>query len=111
MNFFILNPFPVPRPARTDHLWQNVVSRSGRLAAVDKRFSSWAKVVGTECGKLDDVEKDELILELDAAVAHLYGLDESQLAHVFETFHEGWDYETRLRATLKHFREWKRRTC
>jgi hypothetical protein len=29
--------------------------------------------------------------------------------HIFETFHEGWDHDARLRATLKHFREWKRR--
>ena len=43
----------------------------------------------------------------DAVVAHLYGLDEAQLVHVFETFHEGWDYEEPLRATLDHFLAWK----
>jgi len=50
-----------------------------------------------------------MIHELDAVVAHLYGLSEKHLVHLFETFHEGWDYDSRLRATLKHFREWKRR--
>ena len=29
-------------------------------------------------------------------VAHLYGLSEPQLVHIFETFHEGWHYEARL---------------
>jgi len=52
-------------------------------------------------------------------VAHLYGLTEPQLRHIFETFHEGWgpgatanhptlgDYDRRLRATLDHFRRWQ----
>ena len=50
-----------------------------------------------------------MLAELDAVVAHLYSLTEKHLVHIFETFHEGWNYDARLRATLKHFREWKRR--
>ncbi len=59
------------------------------------------------CGPLDEDEKEDMIHELDAVVAHLYGLTERQLVHIFETFHEGWDFEERLRATLRHFRHWK----
>ena len=51
-----------------------------------------------------------MIHELDAVVAHLYGLSERHLVHIFETFHEGWDNEARLRATLNYYREWKRRS-
>ena len=51
-----------------------------------------------------------MIHELDAVVAHLYGLTEKHLVHIFETFHEGWDYEERLRATLGHFGEWGKRS-
>ena len=54
-----------------------------------------------ECGKLDD-----MIAELDAVVAHLYGLSQPQLTHIFETFHEGSDYQLRLKAVLKHFAAW-----
>jgi hypothetical protein len=61
--------------------------------------------VGVECGKLDAAKKDDMIAELDAVVAHLYGLTEPQLVHVFETFHEGWDYEPRLKAVLAHYRQ------
>jgi len=50
-----------------------------------------------------------MIHELDAVVAHLYGLRENQLIHIFETFHEGWDYSRRLKATLKHFHDWRSR--
>ena len=51
-----------------------------------------------------------MIYELDAVVAHLYGLDERQLAHVFETFHEGWDFGNRLDGVLRHYRDWSRRS-
>ena len=60
-----------------------------------------------EYGKLDAAEKDDMIAELDAVVAHLYGLSESHLTHVFETFHEGWDFQPRLKAVLGHYKAWE----
>jgi hypothetical protein len=107
VNFFVLNPFPIPRPPRKGRLWQRVVDLAGRLAARDDRFAEWASTVGVDHGPLDEAAKDDRIHELDAVIAHLYGLSEAQLSHIFETFHEGWAYETRLRATLKHYAEWK----
>ena len=62
-----------------------------------------------ECGPLPPNEKDDHIHELDAVVARLYGLTEKQLVHIFETFHEGWDFEDRLDATLRHYGAWRRR--
>ncbi len=83
--------------------WQRTVALVGRLACPDKRFPKSAKAVGVEYGKLDAAEKDDMIAELDAVVAHLYGLSEPQLVHIFETFHEGWGYQPRLKAVLKHY--------
>ena len=65
-----------------------------------------APFAGQSSGRLFD---PDLTHELDAVVAHLYGLEENHLVHIFKTFHEGWDYEERLRATLKHFHDWRRR--
>jgi hypothetical protein len=48
-----------------------------------------------------------MIHELDAVVAHHYGLTEAHLTHILETFHEGWDHKPRLTAVLKHFRAWE----
>ncbi len=53
--------------------------------------------------------KEDMIHELDAVVAHLYGLSEPQIVHIFETFHEGWDYQERLEGVRRHFREWSSR--
>jgi len=99
-----------------------VAQLSDRLAAVDDRYAEWAAAVGVEYGRLPDDQKFDMICELDAVVAHLYGLDEKHLRHIFETFHEGWgpgtvaahptlgDYDLRLKTTLRHFREWQTRT-
>lgn len=103
LNFYVFCPFPVPRPARDNRFWRRAVSLAGRLGAPDDRFAEWAEAVGVECGPLAPDEKQDMIHELDAVVAHLYGLTAAQLTHIFETFHEGWDHEERLRATLKHF--------
>ena len=107
LTFFILNPFPVPRPSAESRLQDRVIALAGRLAAPDDRFADWTECLGVGCGPLEADEREEHIRELDAVVARLYGLDEAQLVHVFETFHEGWDYEEPLRATLDHFRAWK----
>ena len=108
INLSILNTFPVPRPSRKNPLWKRAVALSGRLASPDKRFSKWAKAVGMEYGQLDEKEKNNMIYELDAVVAHLYGLSRSQLIHIFETFHRTWDYKPRLTAVLKHYDFWKK---
>ncbi len=107
LTFEILNPMPIPRPAPEDPLRIRVIEIAGRLAAVDGRYSDWASQVGVEVGSVTNAaEKADLIAELDAVVAHLYGLTEKQLVHVFETFHVGWKYQDRLDATLVHFAKW-----
>ena len=110
VKFFVFNPFPIPRPRPGHPLHRRVVELAGRLACPDDRFIAWARQVGVDCGPLASDEKEDMIHELDAVVAHLYGLSERHLVHIFETFHEGWDNEARLRATLNYYREWKRRS-
>ena len=61
-----------------------------------------------EHGPLPADQKQAMIDELDAVVAHLYDLSADQLTHIFETFHEGWDYEPRLAAVMAHFDRWAR---
>ena len=102
LNYHVLDPFPVPRPSRGNPLWGRTVELAGRLACPDRRFARWAKAVGGEHGKFADEEKRGMIYELDAVVAHLYGLSEPQLRHVFETFHEGWELSQSFAAEFRH---------
>ena len=105
-NYYLFNQLPVPRPSKENVLWKRAVQLSGRLACSDERFVDWAAAVGVDYGPLDSDDKQDKIHELDAVVAHLYGLSEPQLVHVFETFHEGWHYEARLHEVLKHYHAW-----
>jgi hypothetical protein len=109
IDFHVFNPLPIPRVGH-DLRKARLLELAGRLAAPDDRFADWAEAVGVDCGPLPEAQKQDHIHELDAVVAHLYSLEEKHLVHIFETFHEGWDYEERLRATLKHFRQWKGRS-
>ena len=109
MNFFVLNYFPIPRPDVSNPLRKRVIELSGRLACPDARFADWAKEVGVGCGPLAGDEKQDMIQELDAVVAHLYGLTQEHLIHIFETFHVGWNYQTRLEETLRHYQKWRLR--
>ncbi|MEP9385572.1 Eco57I restriction-modification methylase domain-containing protein [Nocardioides cheoyonin] len=99
---------PVPRPRLGDPLRGRATEIAGRLAAVDDRYDAWARDVGVPVGSVKtDADKDDLIAELDAVVSLLYGLTEDQVEHIFSTFHRGWNYEPRLNAVLKHYREWR----
>lgn len=102
MDFHVLAPLPVPAGTPED-LATRLAQTAGRLACPDERFTDWAKAVGVDIGSVSDVERDGLIAELDAVVAHLYGLDQDDVKHIFETFHEGWDYSSRLAEVLAHF--------
>ena len=85
-----------------------LVEISGRLAAVDERYRSWADEVGVPVGSVTDpVEKQDLIDELDALVSLLYGLTADQVEHIYATFHRGWAYQPRLAAVLAHFHAWE----
>ena len=97
------NSFPIPRPGREDVLRRRVEEIAGRLAAVDGRYADWATVVGVSVASVaDETERAELVAELDAAVAVLYGLDGDDVRVIFETFHEGWDCADRLERVLAH---------
>jgi hypothetical protein len=86
LNFFVLNSLPVPRPPLDDHRWARVVELSGRLAAIDDRYAEFATAVGVEIGSLGSPAKAAAIAELDAVVAHLYGLDRAELELMFDDF-------------------------
>ena len=102
----ILDNFPIPdADIDNDPTARRTVEIAGCLAAVDDRFSEWAAAVGVPVGSAnDEPTKSELICELDACVARLYGLDEDDLAVIYDTFHEGADYSDRLTAVLSHLR-------
>jgi hypothetical protein len=105
VDFHVIDAFAVPRFSRDDPLRRRAEQIAGCLAAVDDRYAAWADAVGVPVGSVStDDERDDLLAELDAVVACLYGLDEDDIVHIFETFHTGWDYGPRLERVRKNFR-------
>ena len=106
MTFEQIGLLSIPDLGEGHPVRDRVVEIAGRLAAVDERFEEWAAEVGVQVASANEKSiKLELICELDACVAFLYGLDEDDLAVVYETFSETVDYSERHAAVLSHFRK------
>jgi hypothetical protein len=107
-NFHIVNGMPVPHPLAGDPRRLRIIEIAGRLSARDDRFIDWAENVGVPIGSVKSAEQqDELIAELDALVASLYGLSGGQIEHIFSTFHRGWSYQPRMTKVLEYFNQIK----
>lgn len=105
MTFAIYDELPAPDVGTGHPGFELIVEIAGRLAAVDNQLSSWAEEVGVSVSSVSSAEGLQLICQLDAAVAHLYGLTADELRHVYETFHTGWKAEERepyTEAVLSH---------
>jgi hypothetical protein len=67
---------------------KEVVDRSARLTCRTSEFSELAGALGVDCGPLTHDEEQVLRAELDARVAHLYGLSAEQLELVLADFEQ-----------------------
>lgn len=110
MTYFLQNPLPVPRPDVNNTHRRRLVELAGRLAAQDQRMSEWAASVGVHCGPIDDVIKRNMVLEIDAIVSRLYGLDDGQLRTIYQTFHhdgtvDGEPWEARYNSVMEYYRQ------
>ena len=108
LNFHHLNLLSIPDPGEGNPVRDRVTQLAGRLAARDGRFREWAAEVGVAVGTL----ADELtagggvgaLCELDACVAYLYGLDEADIAVIYDTFGRSGQWDDRRDAVLACYR-------
>ncbi len=106
MTFEQINQLSIPDPGEGHPVRDRVTEIAGRLAATDERFADWAAEVGVPVGSAnDEATKQDLICELDACVAYLYGLDEDDLAVIYDTFSKTVNYAERHAAVLTHFQK------
>jgi hypothetical protein len=111
----------IPDPSKHPELAERISTLAARLAAADERFEAWATPLGVRCAEVAGNERFGCLCELDALVAHLYGLSVPDVEHIFATFHDAWrpgrthdhptlgNYNDRLKATLGHFGRWGKR--
>jgi hypothetical protein len=89
INMFFLYQLPIPRLTKGDQTFKQIVVRAARLICTTPEFDTMAKSVGMtgyKAGATDPTERARLRAELDALVAHLYGLTEEEFSHVLATF-------------------------
>ncbi|MGH2780073.1 MAG: Eco57I restriction-modification methylase domain-containing protein [Thermoleophilaceae bacterium] len=84
LNFFILELLRLP--PLDDAAYIAIAKSAARLSCVDDRFAAFAKATGTEHGPLSASERDELLIEIDAQVAHAWTLDEGELDTILGDF-------------------------
>ena len=84
LNFFILEGLRLP--ALDDDVFDALSHGAARLSCPDERFAEFAAATEIDCGPLDDDERQHLRAEIDALVAHTWGLTEEELEVVFADF-------------------------
>jgi hypothetical protein len=91
-SFFYMNQLPVPRLTAKDAAFRPIVERSAKLVCTAPEFDVLAKEVfggralSKTVGVTEPYERAQLRAELDALVGHLYGLTETEFAHILSTF-------------------------
>lgn len=86
---FYVYQSPVPRLQKHDRKFRSIASRAARLMCTTPEFDALAQQAGLRDhrdGATDPADRARLRAELDGLVAHLYGLTESEFAHILATF-------------------------
>ncbi|MFW8628465.1 Eco57I restriction-modification methylase domain-containing protein [Deinococcus sp. ME38] len=89
INMFYVYQLPVPRLTSAEPSFQPIVTAAAKLICTTPEFDDLAKAAGLQGhtdGVTDDAGRAALRAELDARVAHLYGLSESEFTHILGTF-------------------------
>jgi hypothetical protein len=91
VNMFYIYSLPIPRLTSGNPYFDAIVPRAARLTCTRAEFAGlWAEVMGEQWdeskGATDPAERQKLRDEIDAIVAHLYGLSREDFDHILGTF-------------------------
>jgi hypothetical protein len=89
ISMFYVYQLPVPRLTEKDKEFAPIVERAAKLICTTPEFDDLAKEVGLgsyKNGVTDVTERQSIRAELDALVAHLYGLTEEEFTYILTTF-------------------------
>lgn len=104
VNKYVLDDFAVPWPTDPDHPGRRrVIEIATRLAAQTPDYTAWANALGHEPEPVSAADTTDLLVELDATVARLYGLTADDLTHIYATFHPTGGHQAFGQKVIAHF--------
>ncbi len=92
LNYFYMEQLPVPRLTAADPAFRPLVERAARLVGTTAEFDDLLKeIFGPKAthrthGERTSARRAKLRAEIDAQVAHLYGLTEPEFTHILGNF-------------------------
>lgn len=88
LNMFYVYQTPVPRLQEGEALFNQLAKRAAMLICTVPEFDDLASEVGIDPlqAARDETERSRIRAEIDAIVAHLYGITEDELRHILATF-------------------------
>lgn len=95
LNFFIVNGVAIPDDLVSERA-ECIIRLAGMLTMQDESFEGMAEELGTKTHRLSMEQKIKVTAELDALVAHHYGLDRKQYEHIVGTFGSDGNIATHL---------------
>jgi hypothetical protein len=107
VDIHFMSAFPIPMGF--DSLpGKKLIENVYNLVPKETAYEPWRNSLLVSIGEVQNSENsDEIIIENDALVAILFGLNEKELGYIFDNFQRGWDSENRKQQTLESFRHWK----
>jgi hypothetical protein len=86
-NMFYIYQLPIPRLTEKDPQFKAIVERAAALICTTPEFDDLKQAVGVQAPLATGKQSlHSCRAELDAMIAHLYGLTEDEFAHVLNTF-------------------------
>jgi hypothetical protein len=87
-SIFYVYQMPVPRLQEGDPVFEQLVTRAAKLICTRSEFDKLGRDVGfnPQPAAHDEAERSQIRAEIDAIVAHLYGITEDELRHILGTF-------------------------
>ena len=85
LNFFIINSVAIPHDT-SSKTTRKIIELSGMLTMQSNDFAEMAESLQFKIKKLGTRQRIETITELDALVAHHYGLERNQYEYILSTF-------------------------
>jgi len=88
LNFFIFYELPVPVLNEFETVFEDLLRRGLALLCSDARFANLAKELNFDMkdAAMNDAARFRIRAEIDAIVAHVYGVNEEELRHILTSF-------------------------